>query len=513
MFSKKRVLAKSKSLIKNIITIDAYSDKYYIFKSNLFKPLKKLSYNTSNFVASYLSSKDLVTTIVNLSRTIPEEDIADTLYIKVYEELGLDQTQEYVINYYEVESTGEEREFHVFVVQHDLLENLFASVAEETKYIDLVVPAPLLYKPLYDREILTNQGTHCFVYFAKEDAFIAIYHNGEYLYSKSIEFSLDAIYQRYCEMVGEKVDEEAFYNVLATEGLKSTKEQYHQTFMKIFGEIYIAISDIIIYTKRAYQLETIDQLYIGSSYGPIMGLDEYSQNYLGLKSFELNFDYGIKSDEWYIDQLHWLMLLNAFGYMEDEASVVNLTTFPRPPSFVNRASGQFIIAVFAAIVLGLAYPIAYLVGYYTNSAKTAILKVENNKLTAEANRYKRVLKEKREKIKGLNEKIGRLSDTYEAKAKTLTAVHDKKVNYRLKSDTLYTIAEDLGRFDVHVEKIVTAGNTVWLSLVSEDDRKLTELIKYIANRHHSEIKEIDIESIEEDPHSNYFKGVLKVVLK
>ncbi len=56
-------------------------------------------------------------------------------------------------------------------------------------------------------------------------------------------------------------------------------------------------------------------------------------------------------------------------------------------------------------------------------------------------------------------------------------------------------------------------DTLWLSLVSSDDRKFTELIKYMSDTHFDEIVSIDIEKIEKDPASDYYKGLLKVELK
>jgi hypothetical protein len=513
MFSKKKSSAKSKSVIKNIVTVNAYAQKYYLFKDDTFKPLNKLFYNTSNFITSYVSNKDIITTTVEISRSIPEEDIADVLDIKAYEELGLDQASDYIINYYEVENGGEEREFHIFVAEPSVLTDLFLPVKEQTKYIDLIVPAPLLYKSLYHKEILSDQGTHCFVYFTRYDAFITIYKYGEYIYSKSIEFSLEQIYEKYCELIGEKVDEKEFYTVLETEGLKTTKNEYQQTFMKIFGEIFITINDVIIYVKRAYKLDTIDQLFIGSVNGPIIGLDEYSQNYLGLQSSDFNFNYNIDTDEWYTDQLQYLMLLTSFEYLEDDESVVNMTIFPRPPSFVNRPGGQFLIAIFAAISIGLAYPLVYLIGSYINDAKIYALKIQNDKLQTEAQKYKTILGKKRQEIKSLDNQINKLSATYNAKSKTLTSIYDKKVNYRLKSGTFYQIAEDMNKFGVYVDNIRTNDNQLFISLVSPNDRKLTELIKYISDTHFDEIQEIDIELIEKDPESKYYRGVLKVVLR
>ena len=513
MFLEKNSSNKSKSDIKNIVILDAYSDKKYIFKGNKLEPLKKLSFNKSNFITSYVSNKDIITTTVHLSRSIPEEDIQDILDIKAYEDLGLDQASNYVISFEEVNTTAEEREFHIFVAQPEILDSLFLPVKEQTKFLDLIIPAPLLYKTIYKREILQDSGVHCFVYFTTYDASVTFYNNGEYLYSKSIDFSLEQLYDKYCELVGEKIDEKEFFTVLESEGLKTTDSVYQQNLMKIFGEVFITINDIIIYIKRAFKLETIDNMFIGSVQGPIIGLDDYSENYLGLRSADFNFDYHVSSDEWYTDQLQYLMLLSSIDYLENNESVVNLTMFPRPPSFLNRASGQFIVATVAAISVGLAYPLVYLVGSYANDAKIYALKIQNDKLVAEANKYKKILGEKKKIIAGLDTKIATLSKTYNGKAKTLESIYDKKVNYRLKSEIFYTISEDLAKHDVHVDMLYTKENTIWLSLVSSDDRKLTELIKDISDTHFNELNSIDIKLIEKDPGSEYYKGLLKVDLR
>jgi len=513
MFLKKSASKESKSAIKNIVTLNVYADKSYIFKGNSFQSLNKLSYNTSNFIASYVSNKDIISTTIQLSRSIPQEDIEDILEIKAYEELGLDQASNYMISSIEVENGGEEREYHIFVAEPEVLDELFLPIKQETKYLDLIIPAPLLYKSLYKKEILSDNGTHCFIYFTKNDAFITFYRDGEYLYSKSIDFSLEYMYEKYCEMIGEQVEEKEFFSILESEGLKTTNSDYQQNFMKIFGEIFITINDIIIYAKRAFQLNAIDQMFIGSAQGPIIGLDEYSQNYLGLQSSDLNFNYNVNNDEWYTDQLQYLMLLSSFDYMEDESSIVNLTMFPRAPSFMNRASGQFITATLASITVGLAYPLVYLIGSYANDAKIYALTIQNNELTTETNKYKKMLSAKKQEISVLDQEIAKLSDIYKGKTQTLTSIYDKKVNYRLKSGTFHTIAEELNKFGVHVDMLYSENDTLWLSLVSSDDRKFTELIKYISDTHFDEINQIDIELIQKDQESNYYKGLLKVDLR
>lgn len=513
MFFKKSAPKDSKSDIKNIVTLNTYTNSSYMFKNDAFQPLNKLIYNTSNFITSYVSNKDMITSTIQVSRSIPQEDVEDVIEIKAYEELGLDQASQYIISSIETESNGEEREFHLFVVQPEILDQYYLPVKQETKYIDLIIPAPLLYKTLYTKEILDNNGVHAFMYFTNTNAFITFYKNGEYLYSKSISFSLEEIYEKYCEIIGEQVDKETFFSVLETEGLKATNDTYQQGFMKIFGEVFITINDIIIYTKRAFELDSIDQMFIGSSQGPVIGLDEYSQNYLGLPSADLNFNYNIHTEEWYTDQLQYLMLLNSLEYMEDESFTVNLTMYPRPPSFFNRASGQFISATVLTTIVGLSYPLYLLLGSYVNEATIFALTRQNNDLTKEVTKYKRILGEKKNQIAKLDEEIKKLSDVYKGKTETLSSIYDKKVNYRLKSGIFHTIAEELHKFDVKVDKIYSNNDTYWLSLVSTNDRKFTELIKYISDTHFHELKQIDIERIEKGENDDTYKGLLKVDLK
>jgi Tfp pilus assembly protein PilN len=508
MFSKKK---SSKSTVKNVVTLNIFSEKNYIFKSDAFRPLKKLSYNTNNFITSYVTNKDLISTSVEISRSIAEEDIADILDIKAYEELGLDQASSYIISHYEIESSGEEREFYIFVSEPEKLDELFLPIKPDIKYIDLIIPAPLLYKTLYTKEILQDNSTHCFVYFTENDASITLYRNGEYLYTKSIEFSLEQIYDKYCEYIGEKIDEKDFFTILESEGLKTSNNDYQQNFMKIFGEIFISINDIIIYAKRAFDLDKIDQMFIGSSRGPIIGLDEYSENYLGLHSSDFNFNYDVNNEEWYTDQYQYMMLLASHQYMEDGSAFVNLTMYPRAPDFINRASGQFIISIISAVSLSLAYPLIFLVGSYANDAKIYTLNIENTKLTSESKKYKGILSKKRSEINGLDSNIKKVSNMYSGKTKTLKAIYDKKINYKLKSGLFHVIAEELDKFDVHIDSLVLKGNTLFLSLVSTDDRKFTELIKYISDTHFDNVKEIDIKTIVKNPENGYYKGILKVV--
>jgi len=507
-------MSTNKSKISTIVSVNAYSNVYYGLKDQSFKPIKKLSYSNSNYLVSYLSNKDIITTTVEVSRSIDSEDIHDMIETQVYEDLGLDQANEYMIETIEGEPNGDNRVFHAFVVEPQKIKDVFAPTTEETKYIDLIIPAPLMYKPLYTREILHKEdGVHCFIYFTLRDAFVTFYKHGEYLYTKSIEYSLNLIYEKFCEYVGEQVDEREFYKILETEGLKTHHAEYQQNLMRLFGEIFITINDIVIYVKRAHDLTSIDQMYIGTSRGPVLGLDEYSENYLGLKSSELNFNYELQNDEWYVDQFQYLSALSAIYYMEDDLSTVNLTLFRRPPVFYKRTSGQFIISIVSAIMLGISYPLYFLLGSYANDTQNFILQKEENDLVAIAEKYKKILSEKQEIIKGLDEEIKRLTHIHGGKEKTITSIYDKKVHYNLKSELYYNFSKDIADFKVHINEAQSQNDNFTFSLISEDEKEITGLIKLISEKYFNKISLINIDTIIQDENTSNYRGTLKVNLR
>ena len=498
---------------KNIVTINPYINSYYDYKNQELKRLEKLAYNDKNFVISYIANKDLIIASIDIGYGFPEEEVEDTLYLKAYEELGLDEEKEYHLKYQKQSSDEDSGVYTIFVSEPEHIEKDFTNIVEETKFIDLTLAAPLLYKTLYRNNILESQDAHCYIYFTMKDAFVSIYKDGEFIYSKSIEHSLERIYDKYCAVIGEKVDEQEFFETLESEGLKSTDAMFQQHLMKIFGEIFLQINDIIIYAKRAYNIESIQKLFLGSVKSPIIGLVDYGYNYLGIPTFNLDFSFDIKNEEWYVDQLQYLMLKSGLDYLQNPDSVVNLSTYPRPPIFAKRASGQFIMSTVLASFLAIGVPLMYLVPSYMNDAYNIKLKADNNALTNEVGKYKKILSDKQAVIKKNKKELKKLQKIFEGKAKTLTAIHSKKVNYKFKSKFLFTYGKDIKKYKLHVEKIISDNDNFTLHLLSEDEKKITKYIKYISEKYVDEIGNINIKRIKKDDTDSFYRGILKVSYK
>ena len=505
----------AEKMFQSIFSIDIYNHTVYQFRQDqLFPVSKKLSFKRSNYYSSFIANKDLIIAPVTVSRNIPDEDISGVLEDKAYEELGLDPATEYIIQYREmVSATAEGRQFQLFILEKNRYDELFDELHTELKYIDLVLPAPLLYESLYLEGMLEYKKVHCFLYFTHYDATLTFYRNGEYLYSKSINYSLEQLYDRYCEIAGKTVDKKQFFRIFQKEGVKTTHLEYQQNLIKLFNEIFITINDIVIYTKRAYNVDVIDQMYIGSELGPISGVDEYAQNYLGLYSTSMIFDFKIKSEAWYVDQYHFMLIRSTQHYWKDPDNFVNFTQHPRPPVFPKRASGQFILSLIAAILLASAYPLYYLVSSYVLDLRNAQLSKEESRLGAETRKYKKIFEQKKREIKALDEKIAELKTTYNGKEKTLQSVYDKKVNYRLKSNQMADFAKELDSFGLHSDRLMSEGDRYAISIVSDSDRNITALVKEITQKYADDIRMIDIERISSEENGTLYQGILKVELK
>ena len=499
---------------QSIFTIDIYNHSVYQFRQDQLIPVsKKLSFKRSNYYSSLIANKDLIIAPVTVSRNIPDEDVAGVLEDKAYEELGLDPATEYIIQYREMVSGAEGRQFQLFILEKNRYDELFDELHSELKYVDLVLPAPLLYESLYLEGMLEYKKVHCFLYFTHYDTTLTFYRNGEYLYSKSINYSLEQLYDRYCEIAGKTVDKKQFFRIFQKEGVKTTHLEYQQNLIKLFNEIFITINDIVIYTKRAYNVDVIDQMYVGSELGPISGVDEYAQNYLGLYSTSMIFDFKIKSEAWYVDQYHYMLVRSTQHYWKDPQNFVNFTQHPRPPIFPKRASGQFILSLIAAILLASAYPLYFLVSSYVLDLRNTQLSKEERKLGAETRKYKKIFDKKKKEIKLLDEKIAKLKETYNAKEKTLQSVYDKKVNYRLKSNQMADFAKELDAYGLHSNRMMSDGDRYAISVVSESDRNITALVRGITQKYADDIRMIDIERISSEENGTLYQGILKVELK
>jgi DNA gyrase/topoisomerase IV subunit A len=138
---------------------------------------------------------------------------------------------------------------------------------------------------------------------------------------------------------------------------------------------------------------------------------------------------------------------------------------------------------------------------------------EEQQLNQEVKKYKAILGQKKKEIKALDEKIAGLRKVYNEKERTLISVYDKKINYRLKSNQLAAFADELSRYGLHSDRMMTQEDKYAISIIAENDRNITELVRQVTDKYAKEIRMIDIEKIASDENGSLYHGILKVELQ
>jgi hypothetical protein len=501
----------------SVLSINPYKGTYFIGSAGHVKTTLKPQYAKTQYVISYLNTSAFITALIGVSKNLPDEDLAFAIENKVYEELALDMAVEYNIQFIEAVNNVDEKErfFHVFVMDPLTLEETFTAEVDKIKYIDQIVPVPLLIQPLYQREIIEDIGVHCFIYFQDNDAFFTIYDEKEFVYTKSLKFSFQQMHERFCELHGEQIDKGLFLELLSNQGLRSENSEYQQHLIKLFGELFLHINDVLTYAKRAYELEKIDQVYIGSQIGSIAGLDEYCQTYLGLASKPFDFDYGFDTEGVYIDQIHMLMQLYTMLDAEERYEC-NFSIYHRPPKFLKRHSGKLIATIAISLVVAFAYPGVYWGLTFAEQLHKALLDDEYSEL-----HNIRVTRETTINLKNAEKtRVQKLVDAEQAefneKKRTLEKIHDVKVNYPMKAKIITAFSQDLNRHHVQMSDVKYTedkNNKVFtFYLVAKKDKYITNLLEFLTKKRGQKYHYV-LEEIAFDDEKNIYLSEMKAVIK
>ena len=504
---------KSEHSFSSVISINPYTEEFYTGVSNFLARTEEPQYSKEQYAISFLNTKSFIHTQLEISKNIPQEDVYDAIYNKAYDELALDQAVEYNIQIIESFNNLDEenRYFHVFIVDPTELQEIFKNVVEKVKYIDVILPAPLLFKSLYTKELIDTGGADCFVYLQENDAFLTLYYEKEFLYTKSLKFSIAEMHERFCEIHGERMEYEEFKNFLSSVNLKYSEAEQKESLIKLYKELFATINDVLTYAKRAFELDKIDMIYIGSSIYLESKLDEMLESELSIKSRVFEFDYGFESNEIYVDQMHPLMHLYT-TIAEEEKYIANFTLFPRPPKFLQRESGKIIAVTAASLILAFIYPVTYWTLTYAQGLQLDILKdkyneVHNIRVTREA-----TIKNKQADLHKVATLLKEEQKEFASKKATLEKIKHVKNDYIMKAKELTKFTKDLNRYGVRVENLTygenNASRTFTFGLVASKSSKITRLLKHVTKAHENDYR-FDLEKIKYDDKSKVYFSTLK----
>ena len=495
---------------QSIITLDVYSNKNYKFANGVFEIVKKLKTNKQDVIISYVTNSDLIIEPIDLSSHVPEEEVQNAIVDKVYDELMLDVAVEYDIYPVKIGSDGSLDKYQTIIVDKSKLNERFAPILKKTKVIDYVVPAPFLYQSLYSINKLKKGNIDMFIYFGDKDTFITFYKNTKYIYSKSLKFSLKDMYERVCQLAQEVfLTEDEFKNKLKSGAYKSD-DKLNDLMIKILNECFLNINDILVYAKRVYSLDKIDNTFIGFSWGYVDGIENYVKNYLNLDSKPISSIYSKENPSKLIDPLCALEIYSVKEMSSGAINIPNLTPAPRPLPLSKRPAGKILGIATFVILAALALPIYdYAIGLITK-VNNSVLATQEREVRAQADKYRNIIKQKTDKLKALNVAKQKLEHIYTNKKGKLEEVYNRKFMYNLKSEQLAEITKLLTKYPIVSRGISITDTKYAIEVESKDDKKITAFVKELVKKFNRKIQQIDMTNLKFDEKDKLYKGIVSV---
>lgn len=469
---------------RSIVTIDPYLENAFRFTGNEVEVLNasNTKSNKNQFYISYIKFKHLINSVIEIPRSVNEDDIVNIISIRAYEELSLDPSVDYKISYLETASTNtESRTFSVFAIDSQNISKIFHDTVRNTKYIDYIALAPLLYGAAYKKSLLSTTDVDCFINISKDDAFLTIYKGGEYFLSRPLRYNLTYIKDKFCEQAGERISDQAFFGTLKTDGLNFHDDS--NIFSKMVGYVlddcFSYVSDIINSINRIYGLN-INNVFLDTDIGNVKNLCEYITKKLDIETKYLSINLAINSKDFNITQQHNLMAIEASYYQDSLDDEFNFSVFKRPDPFIKRKSGKFIMTFVASLILAFAYPaFNYIYGFILESdsdrmyEEYLVLSALEKNIQAKLNIIAKEKKEVEDSMKKEEERL-------KFRKALLQEIYDKKNNYKMKSIIMYELSEFLNKNNVKLNQVSGDNKSIIMSVRADNDKKITELIKDIS---------------------------------
>jgi len=393
----------------------------YLPSQNSFFECSKLyikalsSPSSKSRVISYIDIADTISETVDMPSYLSGAELYEAIEIKLFDELALEPTEEYIIGYDEISDDSETagtKKYVAFVAVKRVLEQKLSALSGG--YVDFVFTPQTAIKTLFKKNILSDSSTFAFVYIYLDSAFLCVYQDGNLTYQKAIRSSVKTLSERYSEILGERVDGEDFVKILTNSEFRAKRVEYQKGYAELLKEFFTAISDILVHAKRINQISGYEAIYVGTEHGNIAEIVEDAKEYFETPFRNFDFNLGHRS-ECFADMMSRLML---YAFVEDAYSYENLnfSPFKRPPPLFKRDAGKFMALSTVALIATCAYPLFNFTAanaYY--SYEVGKLAKELSKLDSEALAYREQIDSLQKIEQTLRSKISeeekRLSET------------------------------------------------------------------------------------------------------
>jgi cell division protein FtsB len=491
----KKYLKKYSYNLDTVVGIDTESDELFLMNEGIISKITKKEVNPEHLLSSYIPNKNVITYEFKMQKNLLDKvDLNDYVETKCYEDVGLDEAEEYIFKYKIIDTISDDKNVmvEVIIIAKKDFKSFYEPIVKDYGYIDYITYSGFVFNALYLEKILEPQND-LYIFFTKDEIIITIYSEGKFLQTSVIPEGLESIYNDLMETLNIKNFEFShFMELVVKKGLNINnyveKEQIlFNEFSEFFSNKFLMISNQIHEIIRKFSLTTIDRIFMGTPRGVIPGINEFANMYLGVEANDLKFDLNYNPYNVEIDQMLFLSMLYARYAYKKSYQVDNFTIFHRPPTFFYRKSGQFISITVASIVLSAAYPLYQMTNTYIINSQNKIMQKELNSLKKQNNSLKRQnnsLKKKR--TSKLNEQ-NNLKKYILDREKIIEQIYIEKKGYVPKAALIAKLVKYLMNNNVYLKNISygdTNQNMLVLKVYAKDNKNITNFIDSVVKSEH-----------------------------
>jgi hypothetical protein len=464
------------------------NERYILYTQKKLIRIYRGSLKSSPLLCSYIPIDKAIFYNFKIEKSVLEKvDLKSYIETKVYEEAGVEETQEYEIKYKIVDKLKDDKYvvIETVIIATEDLDREFEYILKEAGYIDYLSFPAFSYRALYEEGIL-KKGNDLFVVLLYDKIFLTFYSEGELVYMNTLAEGLERVYDSLSELKIRGFNLELFKKLLLKKGLSIGKYSSQElVILEIIKKHFSNIGDLILEEinkfKELYNIDSLDRIFITSEYGDIQEADEYLQHLLNLevKSFEFYEKYNL--DRLPVDPFLFLAMLETHYAYKYENQVYNFSRYLRKPTFFYRPVGILALSVIGSIIILGAYPLYLYLNGLSYENKNKELQKKINKLLMKKNQLQTQLK----KLQAVDNKLSNIIKENQQEIKRIQKfiedVYKFKFSYMPKSQELVEITYLMNKNKVYADIIEYNNHSYIIKVFSYHESDIPNLIKDLAD--------------------------------
>jgi len=506
--------------LDKLVAIDPSDfDNIFILEDKIIKKIENNKIPKDALISTYIPTKYITTYELKVAKNLIDKiDINDYIETKSYEELELDEAEEYIFKYNLVNPLGDDKNIliEVSIIKKLELEEIFKPVFDKYKYIDYIGYSGFLFEVLYKDNIIEPKKD-IFVYFKKNTILITLYNEGSFLQTIVLNEGLETLYKMFKEESSVEIENltsyEIFVELITKKGLDinnydSNEEILFNELSETFSNLFMLITSQITSLQRKFALPSIDRLFISTQNGPVPGILDFTSVYLGgVETNELKFDTHYNPNNIQIDQLLFLSMLSSRYAYKNDYQNFNFTIIKRPPTFFYRKSGQLISISVASLIISLLYPTYQYISYINKSHENHKLEKKLNNLNSQY----RTLKHKFDKLlsaeKSVKKKVNNEKRYIENIQNIIVTLYKAKNSYMPISYLFDNIAMYMRINHIYAQHIKLKRGILKLNIFSKNEKNITNFVNDLVKK---ESFVVTTKGISKDKDNNNYVSIIEI---